>query len=510
MTKVPLSSNKRIAKNTMFMYFRMLVIMLVALFTSRVVLKTLGVEDYGIYNIVGGVIVLFSFVNNAMSNATQRFLNFAIGTNDKNEVNKVFSMSMTAHISIGVLFLLSGETLGLWFFNTQLNIPFERIGAAQWVYQFTIFSFFINIIKIPYNASIIAYEKMSFYSYSSILEVILRLIIVYLLTIIPFDKLIIYGALTFVVSIIMLVIYIYYTNKVFDTCKYKFFWDANLYKKLMSFSGWSLFGAAANIGSNQGVNVLLNIFYGVTVNAAMGVANQVNGAIYGFVSNFQVAFKPSIIKSYAAEEYDTFKELIYATSRLSYFLLFIISLPVLITTEQLLNIWLVNTPQYAVELTRIIIIASLFDALAAPLWTANEATGKIRNYQIFISLIIFTTLPLSYLALKLDVALTFVVGLKVLMNLSTLIFRILYLQKTIELNSRKFFIDVLLLCVFVSILSLPLPYFTYNVVDGWIGLIATFAVSLISSIITVYIVGLSKNEKKLVFSTVNKYIKRMK
>lgn len=510
MAASPISSNKKIAKNTMFLYFRMLMIMLVSLYTSRVILETLGVEDYGIYNIVGGVIVLFSFVNNAMSNATQRFMNFAIGTNNNDEINRVFSMSLTAHISIGLLILILGETIGLWFFNTQLNIPPDRMYAARWVYHLTVLSFFISVIQVPYNASIIAYEKMSFYSYVSIIEVGLKLLIVYLLKLFHFDKLILFGLLSLGVTLIMISVYKIYTQRKFKPCRYKFFWDGELYKKLMSFSGWSLFGAVANIGSNQGVNILLNIFYGVTVNAAMGVANQVNGAVYKFVSSFQVAFKPSIIKSYAANELSLFRDLIFRTSRFSYFLLFVISLPLIITTEQVLGIWLVKTPDYAVQFTQIIIIASLFDALASPLWTANEATGKIRNYQIFISLIVFTSLPITYVALKAGLSLPMVVGIKLLINASTLIFRIFYLQKTINLNASKYFKDVLFKAFYVTLLSFPIPYVINKQMTGWTGLITTLSVSFVISVLVIYFIGLNKNEKKLLLNTINNFLKRIK
>lgn len=482
--------------------------MLVSLFTSRIVLKTLGVEDYGIYNIVGGVIVLFSFINNAMASATQRFLNFAIGTNNKQEVDRVFSMSMTAHISIALLILLLGETIGLWFFHTQLNIPEERMYAAQWVYQFTIITSCVNIIKVPYNASIIAYEKMSFYAYVSILESLLRLLIVYLLVLFSFDKLILYAILTCAVSVLSFVLYKLYCNKTFDTCRYNFFWDSVLYKKLMSFSGWSLFGAAANVGANQGVNILLNIFYGVTVNAAMAIANQVNGVVYNFVSNFQIAFKPQIIKSYAAKDYYNFKELIYRTSKFSYYLLLFVSLPIIICCEQIMDIWLVNTPLYAVQFTQIIIIASLIDSISVPLWTANEATGDIKKYQLYVSIIISLNLPFSYIALKLGLNILYVVSIKILISLGTLMFRIFYLERKIGLNSVRFFKEVLLMCFCVSILSIPLPYMTYQLIGGWKGLIATFLVSIVCTALVIYTIGLKNNEKQFVISLIRKYIKK--
>jgi O-antigen/teichoic acid export membrane protein len=291
--------------------------MLVGLYTSRVVLNILGVEDFGIYNIVGGVVVLFSFLNNAMSNATLRFLSYEIGKENTEQIKKTFKMSMTAHISIAILAFLLLETVGLWFVNTYLNIPVGRMYAANWVYQFSIFTFIVNIIRIPYNASIIAYENMSFFAYVSILEVLLKLFIVFLLFIIGFDKLISYAFLVLVVTFFVTIIFKLYCTRKFSTCHYNFFWDKDLYFKLMSFSGWSMLSSVANIGAQQGGNIILNIFNGVIANAAYGVANQASNAIYGFVNNFQLAFKPQIIKLYAAGETGKLHVLMFRTSLFS-------------------------------------------------------------------------------------------------------------------------------------------------------------------------------------------------
>lgn len=306
MSDINISNNKRIAKNTMMLYIRMLLSMIVSLYTSRVVLNILGVEDYGIYNVVGGVVVLFSFLNNAMASATQRFLNFELGRGDVLEVKRIFSISMTSYICIALLVLFLSETVGLWFFNTQLNIPSSRIDAASWVYQMSIFTFCFSILRIPYNASVIAYERMSFFAYISIIEVLMKLLIVYLLVLGSIDKLILYAILIFVVTVLVNAIYQFYCKHMFEICTYSFFWDKILFKKIIGFSGWSLFGSLANMSAQQGVNFLLNIFYGVTVNAAVGIANQVSSAIYAFISNFQTAFNPQLIKSYASGEKEYF------------------------------------------------------------------------------------------------------------------------------------------------------------------------------------------------------------
>ena len=379
-------NSKRIAKNTAMLYIRMLLIMAVTLYTSRVVLEVLGVEDFGIYNIVGGVVVLFSFINNAMATATQRFLNFELGRNDIKEVGRVFSMSMTAHISIALLVLLLAETIGLWFLLTQMNIPDGRMNAAVWCYQFSILTTCIQIIRVPYNACIIAYERMSFYAYISILEVILKLLIVFLLSIGGFDKLIFYSILMFLVTVAVCYAYKIVCNRNFNISRYSFFWDKILYKKLMSFSGWSLFGSAANVGAQQGSNILLNIFYGVALNTASGISNQVTHALYSFVSNFQMAFNPSLVKNYATQDYSILEKMILASSKFSFFLFFIVSIPLFLYTDFFLSIWLRDVPAYASEFTRLMILFLALDTLAAPFWITVQASGSIKKYQIVVYL----------------------------------------------------------------------------------------------------------------------------
>jgi O-antigen/teichoic acid export membrane protein len=497
-------NNRRIAKNTAMLYVRMLFTMVISLYTSRVVLITLGIENFGIYNVVGGVIVLFSFINNAMANATQRFLNFAMGAKNENEVDRVFSMSLTVHISIAILVLILGETIGLWFVNAKLNIPENKISSMQLVYQFSIFASCISIVRIPYYASIIAYEKMSFFAYSSIVESLLKLFIVYVLLIITFNKLIAYSILMFVISLVMFLVYKIYCNRIFSTCNYKFFYDKDMYKEMMSFSGWSLWGASANIGSNQGVNILLNFFYGVAINAAYGIANQVSGVIYGFVSNFQTAFRPQIIKSFAANESLFFFNLINRASKLSFFLLFLVSLPFIINCKDVLNLWLVNVPDYAVPFTQLIIISSLFDAISAPLWTANEATGKVKYYQILISLIIMLNIPISYIVLLMGYSPFFVILVRISLNICTLLFRIFYLQRTINLDVLRFVKEVVGSCSLVTVLSIPIPILIFLYVDGFNGVILSALFSVVVTSIVIFYVGLNTSERRFIVNAVKK------
>jgi O-antigen/teichoic acid export membrane protein len=507
---MPSSNNKHIAKNTLMLYFRMILTMLVSLYTSRIVLNTLGVEDYGIYNIVGGVVILFSFFNNAMSNATQRFLSFELGQNNSVQLKRTFSMSINVHIGIAFLIFLLAETVGLWFLNTHINIPTERMKAANWVYQFSIFTFLINIIRVPYHATIVAYEKMSFYAYLSIIEVLLKLGVVFLIQISPLDKLIFYGFLIFVVSVLILLVYKIYCNKNFDAANYNFFWDTKLFKTLISFSGWSLFGSAANVSSKQGTDILLNIFYGVMVNAAMGIANQVNNAVNGFVQNFQTAFKPQIVKSYAANETDYLIRLIFQTSKFSFFLLYCIALPILLNTEIVLQLWLKRVPAYAVGFVRLILIYSLLDSISGPLWMTVQATGRIKKYQIAISFIILSNLLISYLFLKQGYNPYIVLWIRIFLNITSLIYRITYLKKTISFPATKFVQKVILNIVAVVSISIVLPTIINCFTTGFNGFICSTLISVFSVGIVIYWVGLNSNEKNYIKSISKNFKNRLK
>lgn len=495
-------NNKRIAKNTAMLYIRMLLIMAVTLYTSRVVLEVLGVEDFGIYNIVGGVVVLFSFINNAMATATQRFLNFELGRNDIKEVGRVFSMSMTAHISIALLVLLLAETIGLWFLLTQMNIPDGRMNAAVWCYQFSILTTCVQIIRVPYNACIIAYERMSFYAYISILEVILKLLIVFLLSIGGFDKLILYSILMFLVTVVVCYAYKIVCNRNFNISRYSFFWDKILYRKLMSFSGWSLFGSAANVGAQQGLNILLNIFCGVTVNAAMGIANQVSHAVYSFVSNFQVAFNPQIVKSYASEDKKYLEKLIFRASKFSYLLLFLLALPILLNCNFLLSFWLTEVPLYTTSFSQWLICSLLLDALAAPFWMTVQAVGKIRNYQLLISVIILMNLPLSYVLLKIGMNPNFVMIVRFCITLITYLARLIYSKKMINYSLLKYLNSVVLTILLVSVLSLPLPLYISRVFDSWYGFFLTTVLSVVLVILLSFFIGMDKDEQKYIKSII--------
>ena len=499
MTETPSSSNKRIAKNTLMLYIRMFLIMAVMLYTSRVILKALGVEDFGIYNIVGGIVVFFSFINNAMIASTQRFLNYELGRKDIEEASKVFSASVNIYLAISIIFLLLAESVGLWFLNTYLNIPPERMNAANWVYQFTIITSIINMMKMPYNAAVIAHERMSFYAYSSIIEAGLKLSIVFLIVYFA-DRLISYAILLSVVSFLILVVYIYYCRRTFLICRHlSFAYNKKRYSDIISFSGWSLFGALANVGTTQGINIILNIFFGVGVNAAMGIASQVNAAIYQFVSNFQTAFNPQIIKSYAAKEFEHFKTLILHTSKYSYYLLFILILPVFICCEEVLEIWLGEVPEHAVSFCRLLLIFSLIDALQGPLWVSAQATGKIKSYQLMVSSLILLNLPIIFFILKLYKIAEIALIVRIFLNIITAFARVVYLNRLYSFPIALFFKKVIIVCIVITaITSAPSYIIYYALTPNWSRLIITISASLMISASIIYFLGLNRNERNFI------------
>lgn len=500
------SSKSRIAKNTGLLYIRMFLMMAVGLFTSRIILQVLGSSDYGIYNIIGGVVVLFSFINGALTSATQRYLNYYIGRDDEKMTGNVFSMSMNIYILLSLIFLILAETVGLWFVNTQLNIPDNRMGAALWIYQFTVFSFMLNLTRIPYNASLIAYEKMNIYAYLSLLDVFLKLGIVYALFISPIDKLICYGFLFLLTDLADNIIYRVYCVRKFDSTRYKKVWNKSLFKELFCFSGWSLLGNAASVLAQQGLNILVNIFYGVTLNAALGIANQVSSKVVQFFTNFQTAFNPQIVKSYAAGKNDEFFNLIYITSKFSYFLLFTVSLPLMLEIDKMLELWLVDVPKYTAIFCQLILVFSMLEAFTAPLYMSVQATGKIRNYQILVSSINFTTIPLVYLVLVLEFPVWSVWSVRIIVDLVIIVARILYLHFYTGLSLKGYLTNSVYPVILTTIIVIPIPILCSIFIKGyWINLIFTFIISLCVSVLGIFFVGLTYSERnKMKLVAINK------
>lgn len=503
------ANNKRIAKNTIVLYIRMIFMMGVSLFTSRVILQTLGVEDFGIYSVVGGIITMFAFINGGMVSATQRFITFEIGKGNIEKLRTVFSTSLQIHGLISILIVLLGETVGLWFLYEKMVIPENRMVAAMWVYQCSIIACVVNIMSIPYNADIVAHEKMSAFAYISIIEVSLKLIIVYMLLITPWDKLIVYSLLLLMVQLSIRFVYSHYCHRHFEETKYHHQFNELLFKEMVSFAGWSFLGNFASVLYTQGLNLLLNVFFGPVVNAARGIAVQVQGALHQFVANFQMALNPQITKTYAAGELEQMHSLMFRSARFSFFLLFFFTLPVLFETNFILELWLGKVPTNTVVFTRLMLVISLLFTLVNPLAVANQATGKVKRYQMIEGGILLLIVPISYVVLKLDCKAYSVFIVHLIIECITQVFRMKILVNQIHLSLLSYWKNVYFPVLAVVSISIFLPLVFYiNVEEGWLRFFVVGLSSVISVAFTIFIIGLKGNERSFLIEKVNNFIRK--
>ena len=502
-------NNKRIAKNTLLLYFRMFLTMAVSLYTSRVVLKTLGVVDYGIYNVVGGIVVMFGFINSCMSSATQRFITFALGKGDLQQLRTVFSTSLQIHAIIAAIVFVLCETVGLWFFYTQMQIPVERMGAAMWVLQCSVLSTMVMFISVPYNADIIAHEKMSAFAYISILEVVMKLAILFVLVLYPIDKLVLYAILLLVVQVIIRFCYSIYCNKHFEETKYKKLWDGKLFKEMVAFAGWSLWGHMSSVFNSQGLNMLLNVFFGPVVNAARAIAVQVQGAIMQFTVNFQMALNPQITKTYARGEMEEMHKLIFRSARFSFYLIYFISLPVLFETNFILSLWLGNVPDNTVVFVRIILCTSILTSISNPMMVACGATGKVKKYQAVCGGLLLTILPISWMALKLGCPAWGVFVVHFLVECICLFARMFLLRPLIGIKVISYIRNIWIRILIVSVLSPIIPAIAYCKMDDSvlrffvIGFLCVCSVALFT-----HLFGFTRHERAVITIKIKHNVKR--
>lgn len=503
-------NNKRIAKNTLMLYFRMFITMAVGLYTSRVVLNTLGVEDYGIYNVVGGVVAMFTFVNAAMGAATSRFLTFALGENNFIKLKKIFNVSITIHFLISVIVVFLAETIGLWFFSNKLNIPFERFDAAMWVFQLSILTTAISIMSVPFNASIISHERMSVFAYISISDVILKLLIVYLLLVMPFDKLKSYALLLCFVQIMNQVIYMIYCKKHFTEVSFRPLWDKQLFLEMFSFAGWSLVGNLAYVTYTQGLNMLLNMMFGPAVNAARGIAVQVQVTIYNFVNNFQTAINPQLVKSFANGDLEYQKKLICYSSKLSFFLLCIIALPVFIETPYILRLWLVQVPEHTVNFVRIMLFISLIDTLSVPISFSIGATGKVRLPNIIVSIILIAILPISYILLMTGLPAETVFLVHLFCACCAQLARVLIFRHltgfSVGYYVKRVIMPSILVLIIISIIGYAIFYAFYS--ETIIDLFVVSILCVICSLPIIFFIGLGTYERSLLKGYIELFISK--
>ncbi|MBV3431134.1 lipopolysaccharide biosynthesis protein [Prevotella copri] len=504
-------NNKRIAKNTLLLYFRMLLMMFVTLFTSREVLDKLGVSDYGIYNVVGGVVAMLGFLNSSMSNAVQRYLSFEIGKNNEAGVNRIFNVSLFAHAGIAVFVFIVMEIVGVWYLNTHMNIPAERMDAANWVLQCSIFTTLFTIVQVPYNAIIISKEQMGIYAYISILEVVLKLLVVYMLAIGNFDKLKLYSVLIMVVTIGIVMIYRCYCTRKYKEAKFKFVKDWNLLKQIVGFASWNMLGELAWVFTGQGVNIILNSFFGPVVNAARGLAEQVNGAVNRFVANFQTAVNPQLIKNYASDQLGEMKTLLFRSTRFSYYLLLALSLPIILKMDFILHLWLKEVPDYTTGFCQLVLVSSLVSTLSNFLAQVARAYGKIRNYQIIVSIFLFLNFPLSYIVLKFGCSPLSTMFVNIGVNAMLLFVRLRLTNRMIQMTYGSFIRNVLFPVIIVTSVALVIPLTIYFMLDNSIiSFIIVCLVSFVSVGVSTYALGMNANERQYILAAISKIITKIK
>lgn len=492
-------NNKRIAKNTILLYIRMLFMMLISLYTSRVILNTLGVEDFGIYNVVGGVVAMFSILSSSLSSAISRYITFELGKEDKTRLKQVFSASVTIQLVLSAIIVVLIETVGVWFLNCKMNIPHGRLFAANWLLQFSIINFVINLISVPYNATIIAHEKMSAFAYISIYEGLGKLAVAFLIGIAPFDRLIFYGLLLCVIAASVRFIYGYYCKKHFEECEYHFRWDKALLKNMFGFAGWNFIGSSAGILRNQGVNILLNLYFGPIVNAAGGVANQVNNAVAGFSNNFMTAVNPQIIKLYSKGELKESFKLVFNSSRLSFMLMVVLTTPLIIEAPFILKIWLKTVPEYSVDFARLILLLTLAECTCIPLVTLNQATGNIRNYQLVAGGIHMLNFPFSWLALKFGSQPQIVYVIAIGLAIINLYARLIMLNRSLRLSVKDFTVQTVLPCLLVVAVVYGFCFISMKLV---LNHFVNLAIVVVISSAVVFLLGLKSNERNFILKKI--------
>lgn len=469
----------------------------IALYTSRVVLNTLGVEDYGIYNVVGGLVSMFGLLNGSMSSATQRYITFELGKGDSGNLNKIFCLSFQIHALIAVITTLLIESVGLWFLYYKMTIPPERMTAAFWVLQASAITFVFSIMSVPYNADIIAHERMSAFAYISIIEAVLKLSIVFMLVAFPFDKLIVYAILLAIVQLSIQLCYMQYCHKHFSESHYRHIIDWKLFREMTSFAGWNLFGGLSSISFNQGLSMLLNVFFGPVVNAARAVATQVQGAIQMFITNFQMALNPQIVKTYAQGDLESMHTLMFRSSRFSFFLMYLLSLPVLLEAPLILQIWLKIVPDNTVIFLRLIICTTLIYTIINPILTANNATGKVRTYYIVCGSMMISILPISYIVLRLGCPAYSVFVVHFCIESLTQVARLIMVRDRLKLSIIAYIQKVYMPIMTVTIISTIIPFMVYNVMtDGFVKLFTVSIVSVMSVALTSFVLGFTHAERQ--------------
>lgn len=501
------SENKRLATNTILLYLRTFIVLLISLYSSRIILQALGVEDFGIYNVIGSIIILFSFLNTAMVSATQRFLNYELGRGNLDQLSRIFSVSMSLYICIIFIFLLFAETLGLWFLNNKMNFPASKLLVANIVYQFSLVTFSLNLLRVPYNAVILAHERMSLFAYISIVESVLKLIVAFSLFLILNDRLIFYAFLVLCISLIILFIYRFFCVKYYESVsKYSFIYDKQLILKIASFSGYMLFSSSASIAGQQGINIFLNIFRGVIYNAAMGIANQVSAAMNNITNSFQVSYQPQIVKYYAQNNLNKVYSLTFFASRVSFLLISLIGFPLIFNMDLILSIWLGKVPSYTSIFCQLIIISSMIDAITASYNIVIQATGRIKAYTLFLTFSFIQEPIFVFFILKYGYSPSYILLARIFFRgLVNMIIGLFFLQKLTDFPVFKYFREVLCKIIVIILIVLPIPlYFQLNIDDLWYRLLFTSLGFFLVALPSFFFLGLHHNERSFIIQKLKK------
>lgn len=491
--------NKRIATNTLFLYFRLIFKLFISLITSRIILDALGFSDFGLYNVVGGTVTMFAFLNNSMSAATQRFLNFEMGKKGNSQVRTVFSTSLYLHLLIALVVLILAETIALWFLNNKLQIPPERVGAANWVLQFSIFTLIARIITIPYQAAIIAHERMATFAYISIFEAVSTLLIVLGIKQSAHDRLILYALSLFILALCVSGMYAYYSIKKFRECRTGISYNRSYFREMLGYSGWNTLSVFSQMLKQEGVDILLNLFFGTVVNAARALAVRINSVVNGFVQNFMQAMNPQIVKNYAKGELKEMEKLIMFGSKFSFFLILFFALPILIETDTILLLWLKDVPEYTTIFTRLVLLTALVDSLNNSLWISQSATGKIKKYHITLSSIGLMNLPISYLLLRLGFPPYIPFAITLFQSFIMTFIRLGFLKNSIQLNVPEFLKNVLFRALLMGIVATAVPlalhlYLPNNLLN--VAIVCITASSM--SVAAFFFIGLKTHERSKV------------
>ena len=506
------SNTRRIAKNTGLLYMRMLVMMVISFITARVMLKALGVDNYGINNVVGGLVSMFSMLSASLSGAVSRFFTFGLGKGDMKHLREVFSTSINIHVVLAVGVIIAIETMGVWFLNHRMVIPIGRLGAANWVLQCSTIIFAINLLSVPYRAAIIAHERMSAFAYLTIFDATAKLLIVCAVYYYGGDKLKLLAMLNILPAVISQVIYWRYCKCNFVECCYQRVYDRKLFREIFSFAGWNFIGNTAGLMKNEGVNVTINLFTGGTaVNAARGIAMQVNGVVMQFISNFTMALNPQIIKDYAAGQLERMHKLMFQGTKLSYYIFMILSVPIIFEIEIFLHVWLGEIPEHTVLFTRLILVLSLAEIVSHTLITAQTATGKIKVYQMVVGGILLLNLPISYLLLWWGWFPEVTVVVAIIVSQLCFVARLWFLRRMIDFPVKRFVTEVYCRVAVVTLLALIVPGICYMLMpEGYVRFFVLCGLSLLSSVATIYFVGCNHEERSLVSKAANSIIDKIR